>query len=104
MCLHIQPALFPIKDKKEKVKSCCMKKDSKQDTKCPGTDKGCCDKSMCNPFFCTCPLCMANGVTVQGLTFLPNKIFPDVQPVFFSKTNDLLSNYVAEMLRPPQAA
>jgi len=98
-CLHIQPALFPLKMKEEKVKSCCAKKDNaKKDC----SDDGCCDKNSCNPFFSLCPICAASAVTVKQYTLPQSKPFYYSKQVFFSKDTQLTSQYTFDLLRPPQ--
>jgi len=98
--LQLQPALFPIKVKEEKVKSCCIKKDKKAPKEC--SEDGCCDKSMCNPFFTLCPLCAANGITVKKIVVSYNQSAYFIRQIFFSKDSHLIGQYEADILRPPQ--
>ena len=107
LCLYlfglcVQPALFPLHTNKDKVMSCCKKDTGKSHKGCSGKGDGCCGDNQCNPFFSQCPICAANAVTVKGYLVAPNDLAFYTDPVFFSKDNNLIGKYNADILHPPQ--
>jgi hypothetical protein len=100
--LCVQPAISVFMLKENKVKSCCVKKENKPDKGCSDND-GCCDGDQCNPFFSQCPLCCAIAVIPAKYVLHQSKPVFNLAPAYFSINNDLISQYCADILHPPQA-
>lgn len=107
LCLYlfglcIQPSLFPLRTVTAKDMSCCAKKD-KAHKDCPSKNNGCCGGDQCNPFFSSCPICAANALTVKKYTVPQNRPLFYTRREYFSKNDQLISQYQADILHPPQA-
>ena len=107
MCLYmlglfVQPALFPLKPKQEKVMACC-KQHAKhgQDKSCPHQSNSCAGN--CNPFFTCCPFCAISFLTEPNCVIQAPVHYIDSRQQFFSSEQWLISNYCADILHPPQA-
>lgn len=104
--LFVQPALFPVHHKEVKEMSCCAKKHgkNKMPNGCP-SHKGqnnCCDDGVCNPFFSQCPVCAVAAVSVVQIVAPSSANYFYTKDAFSLYNRHLISEYTAEMLRPPQ--
>ncbi len=84
--------------------SCCNTKGKKPHKGCKDCGGGDCNGNQCNPFFSQCPVCAANAVPVKEHMLPERKPEFFIAMKFFSKDADLISQYPADILHPPQAS